>query len=173
MEYLHHEHYEIVQHCDQKPSNVLFDEETTVHVADFGIAKLLLGDDTSKIINHGKHVWNIWVHGTSTDHSERRRASESCSLKSSLESDLRIDRLFVGEVTIRQWVNQAFSAKLVHVLDDKLQLDESSIEDLNHLLLPIFEVGLLCSSDSPDQRMSMADVVVTLKKIRKDYEEKN
>uniref|UniRef100_A0A0D9Y5J3 non-specific serine/threonine protein kinase n=1 Tax=Oryza glumipatula TaxID=40148 RepID=A0A0D9Y5J3_9ORYZ len=139
MEYLHHEHYEIVQHCDQKPSNVLFDEETTVHVADFGIAKLLLGDDTSKITNHGKHAWNIW---------------------SSLESDLRIDRLFVGEVTIRQWVNQAFSAKLDHVLDDKLQLDESSIEDLNHLLLPIFEVGLLCSSDSPDQRMSMADVVL-------------
>jgi hypothetical protein len=91
-------------------------------------------------------------------------------LKSSLENDLRIDRLFVGEVTIRQWVNQAFSAKLVHVLDDKLQLNESSIEDLNHLLLKIFEVGLLCSSDSPDQRMSMADVVVTSKKIRKDYE---
>jgi hypothetical protein len=83
------------------------------------------------------------------------------------------DRLFVGEVTIRQWVNQAFPAKLVHVLDDKLQLDESSIQDLNHLLLPIFEVGLLCSSDLPDQRMSMAGVVVTLKKIRKDYEEKN
>uniref|UniRef100_A0A0D3ELB6 Uncharacterized protein n=1 Tax=Oryza barthii TaxID=65489 RepID=A0A0D3ELB6_9ORYZ len=96
----------------------------------------------------------------------------SCKSDSSLESDLWIDRLFVGEVAIRQWVNQAFSAKLVHVLDDKLQLDESSIEDLNHLLLPIFEVGLLCSSDSPDQRMSMADVVVTPKKIRKDYEKK-
>uniref|UniRef100_A0A0E0MTE9 non-specific serine/threonine protein kinase n=1 Tax=Oryza rufipogon TaxID=4529 RepID=A0A0E0MTE9_ORYRU len=213
MEYLHHEHYEIVHYCDQKPSNVLFDEETTVHVADFGIAKLLLGDDTSKITNHGKHAWNIWRHGKaaakaaarqllynaraseqraawcgkpaiathgeqlvhkdkqchvqSTDHSERRRAratcsaSESCSLKSSLESDLRIDRLFVGEVTIRQWVNQAFSAKLVHVLDDKLQLDESSIEDLNHLLLPIFEVGLLCSSDSPDLKKLLYTINVT------------
>uniref|UniRef100_A0A0E0FIX9 non-specific serine/threonine protein kinase n=1 Tax=Oryza nivara TaxID=4536 RepID=A0A0E0FIX9_ORYNI len=187
MEYLHHEHYEIVHHCDQKPSNVLFDEETTVHVADFGIAKLLLGDDTSKITNHGKHAWNIWRHGKAAAKAAARqllynaRASEQraawcgkpaiathgeqlvhkdkqCHV-SSLENDLRIDRLFVGEVTIRQWVNQAFSAKLVHVLDDKLQLDESSIEDLNHLLLKIFEVGLLCSSDSPDQRMSMADVV--------------
>ncbi|BAH95457.1 Os11g0695600 [Oryza sativa Japonica Group] len=95
MEYLHHEHHEVVLHCDLKPSNVLFDEEMTAHVADFGIAKMLLGDD-----------------------------------------------------------NSAVSASMLGTIG---------------YMAPVFELGLLCSADSPEQRTAMSDVVVTLKKIRKDY----
>ena len=77
------------------------------------------------------------------------------------------DPMFVGELDIRRWIHQAMPTNVMHVVDEQLHQDPAG--NLNDFLIPVLEIGLLCSEDLPEQRMMMRDVVTKLKKIKEAY----
>lgn len=91
--------------------------------------------------------------------------------------------LFGGELSLRQWVSDAFPTRLVDVVDHEVlssggksgchadnnsTLQEQSII-LNTCLASVIELSLRCSSAIPDERTPMDKVVVKLNKIKANY----
>jgi serine/threonine protein kinase len=91
------------------------------------------------------------------------------------------DPMFVGELNLRQWVRQAFPSRIEHIMDRNVPEDDEILHvfhysgnssEVSHSILhsstltSVFELGLLCSSDLPDERTAMTDVVARLKKMK-------
>uniref|UniRef100_A0ACD6ACR1 Uncharacterized protein n=1 Tax=Avena sativa TaxID=4498 RepID=A0ACD6ACR1_AVESA len=189
MDYLHHHHCQVVIHCDLKPSNVMFDEDMTVHVADFGIAKLLLGDEKSMVSASmpgtiGYMAPELAFMGRASRNSDV--FSFGIMLLEVFTGKRPTDPMFVGESSLRQWILRSFPANLIEILDENLHQGEhmsqafdsqtnttspmsSSITCNGNFLTSTFEIGLQCSSDSLDQRPSIGNVVTRLKNIKKNY----
>uniref|UniRef100_A0ACD5W298 Uncharacterized protein n=1 Tax=Avena sativa TaxID=4498 RepID=A0ACD5W298_AVESA len=185
LEYLHHRHFEVVLHFDLKPSNILLDTEMIAHVADFGVSKLLFGDDNSMVLTSMPGT----VGYMAPEFGSTGKASRMSDVYSFgivlLEVFTRknpTDPMFVGELGLRQWVNQAFPHEFLSVTDCRLlqgepghdinptsNPSEENSTILNACLASIIELGLLCSRTAPDERMPMDDVVVSLNKIKSNY----
>ncbi|KAK2982915.1 hypothetical protein RJ640_006329, partial [Escallonia rubra] len=80
------------------------------------------------------------------------------------------DDLFVGELTMKKWVSEAFSRAVISIVDDNLLTGEKeNFTGKESCLSMIMEVALNCTEDSPDDRINMKDVVGRLTKIRQRF----
>jgi LRR receptor-like serine/threonine-protein kinase FLS2 len=79
-----------------------------------------------------------------------------------------IDDMFVGELTLKQWVKASRPNRMMKVVDKGLLRTKNrrDVTVMQSVLLSIMELGLSYSEELPDERVDIKDVSMKLKKIK-------
>ncbi|XVF78730.1 hypothetical protein PTKIN_Ptkin14bG0159000 [Pterospermum kingtungense] len=175
LEYLHLGHPAPIVHCDLKPSNILLDEDMSAQVGDFGIAKLLGESDlmvqTMTLATIGYMAPEFGSAGL---------VSIKCDVYSYgillIETFTRkrpTDEMFNEAMTMRHWVKGSLSKGMADIADgDLLRTEDEYFIVKSNCISSIMELALDCSSEVPEERKDMKDVVAILKKIKRDFQNK-
>ncbi|XP_057836992.2 receptor kinase-like protein Xa21 [Cryptomeria japonica] len=174
LEYLHQDCFLQVVHCDIKPSNILLDDYMTAYVADFGIAQIICGSDTSTsesgststLALKGSMGYIAPEYGFGGKVSRRGDIySYGIMLLEIVTRKSLTDHMFVGGLNLHKWVNMHFDNKLDEIVDTSV-MKEIGEYGVNQCLIPFLLVGLECSKEYPSERPSAREVVGVLKTIR-------
>lgn len=80
------------------------------------------------------------------------------------------DRMFVGELSIKHWVEVSYPDSIIDIVDAKFKLlIEGDFSVKKNCLSSIMKVALDCTVESPWERTNMKDVLVMLKKIKRIF----
>ncbi|XWS27344.1 hypothetical protein CRYUN_Cryun26dG0107100 [Craigia yunnanensis] len=170
LEYLHHGQTIPVAHCDLKPGNVLLDEDMVAHLGDFGIAKLL-GDEDSTVqtITLATIGYMAPEYGADGIISIKGDVySFGILLIETFTRKKPTNEMFVGEMSLKHWVNESLPSKLTQVVDANLLISKGEQEHLatKDCALSVLQLALECSKQLPVERIDMKEVVGKLKKIK-------
>ncbi|MCI13402.1 kinase-like protein, partial [Trifolium medium] len=165
---------QVVIHCDLKPSNVL-DDDFVAHVSDFGIARLVsvIGDtshkDTSTIGIKGTVGYVPPEYGLGSEVSTFGDMYSFGILMLEILTGRRPtdEASRVGQ-SLHNFVANSFPDNLIMILDPHLlsRDEEVAMEDRNRgnliptveeCLISLFRIGLICSMESPKERMNIVD----------------
>ncbi|CAN0909741.1 Probable LRR receptor-like serine/threonine-protein kinase At3g47570 [Linum grandiflorum] len=195
VDYLHHQSGTPTVHCDLKPSNVLLDKDMVAHVSDFGLARILPSLVSNP--SSDNQTSSVGIKGTVGYAPPEYGMGNGISIQGDVYSyGVMLLEMFTGKrptdesfkegSNLRSFIRSALSEHLVAevvdpVLRNELLLGETAIycsseeTDSNkckgqipeEVLTSILKIGVLCSSDSPQDRISITEVAARLVSLRK------
>eukprot|EP00253_Pinus_taeda_P035401 PITA_35401 len=180
IEYLHHDSFVQVVHCDLKPNNVLIDEDMSGHVTDFGMARLIDETSTESLTStlslKGSMGYIAPEYGFGQPVSTKGDIySYGILLLEMLTRKRPTNDMFSGDLNLHKWVILAFPSNVKEVIDSNLlteaEGDEFEENNVFNCISSLIQVGLVCSKDSPNERPTMRDVVMVLENLRNDLGE--
>ncbi|CAN1187536.1 Probable LRR receptor-like serine/threonine-protein kinase At3g47570 [Linum perenne] len=188
IDYLHNHCGSPIVHCDLKPSNILLDEDMVAHVGDFGLSIFI-----STIVNPSSS--SIGIKGTVGYAPPEYGMGNQVSIQGDVYSyGILLLELFTGRrpteetfkegLDLHNMVRSALSNQQTMEVVDPVLLNEllhhrprtyrnhngNNTEETRkrpeELLTSILEIGIACSSNNPENRIDMSEVVLRLTGIR-------
>nr|XP_027096262.1 probable LRR receptor-like serine/threonine-protein kinase At3g47570 [Coffea arabica] len=172
LEYLHYGYSTPIVHCDLKPSNILLDQDMVGHVCDFGIAKLL-GDGESVVQTKTLATFGY----IAPEYGLEGLVSTSCdvysfgiTLMETFTKRKPKDEMFTEELSLRRWVQDCLPDPEIQVIDvDLLDHEDRLVQKKIDCISSVLQLGLSCTTDAPEERINMKEVLRALQKIKLQF----
>ncbi|XP_078149282.1 uncharacterized protein LOC144544616 [Carex rostrata] len=177
--YLHDHIGDPIVHRDLKPSNILLDDDMTSHVGDFGLAKFLVRHDTmvsqSMTSTSGVKGTIGYIppeYGMGGQASVQGDVySYGVLLLEMFTGVSPIDERFTDGSSLHKHVEMCFPDRVIDIIDTKMfSIEEGSntyvLENVNDCLTSVLQCGLLCTKESPKERVAIEEVINLLNSAR-------
>lgn len=84
------------------------------------------------------------------------------------------DEMFTEELTIRRWIQESLPDSINQVIDvNLLKFGDEPPTKMVTCVLPILQLALTCTTDAPDERINIKEVLVALDKIKFQFLQTN
>ncbi|XP_030923061.1 probable LRR receptor-like serine/threonine-protein kinase At3g47570 [Quercus lobata] len=168
LEYLHHGCPLPVVHCDLKPSNILLNKDMVAHVSDFGISKFLGNEEsitqTMTLATIGYMAPEYGSQGTISTRGDVY--SYDILLMETFTRKSPTDEMFTEEMSLKDWVKQSIPLSVIEVIDaNLLKRGEENFNAKLDCMLSVMQLAMDCSTEIPEERSNMKNVVTILKNI--------
>ena len=81
------------------------------------------------------------------------------------------DNMFEGGMSLKCWVKEALPNSITEVADANL-LEEEHFTATKDCISSILELAVDCSADSPERRLDITNVLITLENIRTMFQKR-
>ncbi|XP_058089363.1 probable LRR receptor-like serine/threonine-protein kinase At3g47570 [Magnolia sinica] len=188
LDYLHHHSKIPIVHRDLKPSNVLLNDDMVAHVGDFGLTTFLSKaaegfsqnqTTTSGIKGSIGYIPPKYgMGGKASTHGDVY--SYGILLLEMITGKSPTDDMFKDNQSLHRLAKSAFPEQVMEIIDPRFLFEDTEAiqdsENRNNLrnrmhdcLVSLVSIGVLCSAESPKERMKMRDVVMEMHAIRDLY----